>query len=101
MGKLNDQGCNLYNHQIVKKMHDKKDKWRLMERIFLCSLEIGQKDISAKLMDMFIAKFGATSKRVKVLRGMEFESDDQKIEKASKLYTHVLGEDGNHMLSMK
>jgi len=85
---------------LKAKKTSETNKWRLMEKIAICSLELGQKDIASKMVKFLIDKFGQDSKRVKMLRAMELESDDQ-TDKAIKLYDSILAQDSNHMGAWK
>ena len=72
----------------------------MLERIAMCSMELGELSIAKDCIDELWKKFGSTSKRAKVLTGMYYEADER-FTKAEELYDQVLTEEPNHMMALK
>eukprot|EP00484_Ammonia_sp_Unknown_P011570 CAMPEP_0197056180 /NCGR_PEP_ID=MMETSP1384-20130603/80247_1 /TAXON_ID=29189 /ORGANISM="Ammonia sp." /LENGTH=295 /DNA_ID=CAMNT_0042490061 /DNA_START=31 /DNA_END=918 /DNA_ORIENTATION=+ len=78
------------------------NKWRLLERITICALEMDDKQLAADCIKELMTKFTKSSNRVRILRGMFYESKGE-IKKAMDEYNFILDpkNDANHMMAHK
>jgi len=78
------------------------NKWRLLERVTICSLELDDKQTAADCIKELTVKFTKNSNRVRILRGMFYETKDE-IKKAQDEYDFILDakNDPNHMMAQK
>jgi len=78
------------------------NKWRLLERITICSLELDDKQTAADCIKELTSKFTKNSNRVRILRGMFYENKDD-LKKAEVEYDFILDpkNDPNHMMAQK
>merc|ERR1712228_526872 len=78
------------------------NKWRLLERVCVNSLELDDKQTAADCIKQLTAKFTKNSNRVRILRGMFYETKEE-IKKAEAEYDFILDakNDPNHMMAHK
>eukprot|EP01083_Nonionella_stella_P113918 336318_1 len=76
------------------------NRWRLLERVAISALELGDKQTAAIYIKELTAKFTLDSNRVRVLRGMFYETKKE-LQKANDEYDFVLKKDANHMMTLK
>eukprot|EP01083_Nonionella_stella_P034214 93682_1 len=78
------------------------NRWRLLERVTIAALELDDKQTAADCIKELTAKFTRNSNRVRILRGMFYETKDE-IKKAQDEYDFVLNpnNDSNHMMAQK
>jgi len=78
------------------------NKWRLLERVVICSLEQHDTTTARECIKKLSEKFTSDSNRVRVLMGMYYETKDE-AQKAKEHYAFVLDakNDPNHMMAQK
>jgi len=78
------------------------NRWRLLERVVICSLEIHDTTTAKECIRKLQEKFTSESNRVRVLTGMYYETKDD-LKKAQDQYAYILDpkNDPNHMMAQK
>lgn len=78
------------------------NRWRLLERVVICSLELRDTTTARECIKKLQEKFTLDSNRVRVLTGMYYETKDD-IKKAKEQYAFILDpkNDPNHMMAQK
>lgn len=90
------------NYLIENNIISTNNKWRLLERITISALELDDKKTAAICIKKLTEKFTKNSNRVRILRGMFYETKNE-IKKANDEYNFILDtkNDPNHMMAHK
>ena len=93
-------GNYLLNNNLISS--SSSFKWRLLERITICSLELDNKQNGADKIKELTSKFSKDSNRIRILRGMFYETKNEQ-KKAENEYNFILDSknDPNHMMALK